>query len=153
MQIDIKNYSENCEPALGAASGCNGQHQPTERQINFGMGISEYGRFSTSYPLWDNTNRALVSWAPSCVATGNCPMVANPLTGVLEAEEGTPVYGVYMLDLNTGNQRPVVTAPAGHSVLDPVPSSHAVERDQRQTPTPRLPKTSSIALTGVGIRM
>ncbi|HWR87057.1 MAG TPA: hypothetical protein VN277_01405, partial [Acidiferrobacterales bacterium] len=101
MQIDIKNYSENSEPAPGVASGGNGQHQPTAKEINFGRGTSEFGRFSTPYPLWDGTNRALVSWAPSCAGIGNCPMVANPLTGVLEPDEGTPVYGAYMLDLNT----------------------------------------------------
>lgn len=120
MQIDIKNYSENDEPAPGVAPGGSGQRQPTAQAVNFGMGVSQYGRYSTPYPLWDGTNRALVSWAPSCTAIGNCPMVANPLTGALEPNEGTPVYGVYMLDLNTRTTRPVVTAPAGYSVLDPV---------------------------------
>ena len=120
MQIDIKNYSENCEPSPGVASGCNGQHQPTAQQVNFDRGVSVYGRFSTPYPLWDGTNRALVSWAPSCAAIGNCPMVVNPATGLPEPDEGVPVYGVYMLDLNTKTTRPVVTAPAGYSVLDPV---------------------------------
>ena len=39
------------------------QHQPTAKQVNFGNGTSEYGRFSTPYPLWDGTNR--VSWSLS----------------------------------------------------------------------------------------
>ena len=43
MTIDIKNYSENCEPAPGAASGCNGQHQPTAKEVNFGPGY---------FPAW-----------------------------------------------------------------------------------------------------
>ncbi|MBS1236116.1 MAG: hypothetical protein H6R46_911, partial [Proteobacteria bacterium] len=154
MQIDIKNYSENSEPAPGVASGGNGQHQPTAKEINFGRGISEYGRFSTPYPLWDGTNRALVSWAPSCAAIGNCPMVANPLTGVLEPDEGTPVYGAYMLDLNTKTTRPVVTAPAGYSVLDPVAIQSRplpnVIADKTLDAT-LANKTSSIGTTGVGI--
>jgi hypothetical protein len=154
MQIDIKNYSENCEPAPGVASGCNGQHQPTAKQINFGSGTSEFGRFSTPYPLWDGTNRALASWAPSCVATNNCPMVLDPLTGVLEPDEGTPVYGVYMLDLNTGTTRPVVTAPAGYAVLDPVaiqarPLPNVIS--DKTLDATLAGKTSSIGTTGVGI--
>jgi len=154
MQIDIKNYSENSEPAPGVASGGNGQHQPTAKQINFGRGTSEYGRYSTPYPLWDGTNRALVSWAPSCVATNNCPMVANPLTGVLEPDEGTPVYGAYMLDLNTKTTRPVVTAPAGYSVLDPVaiqsrPLPNVIS--DKTLDATLASKPSSIGTTGVGI--
>ena len=115
MQIDIKNYSENNEPAPGVASGGSGQSQPTAQAVNFGMGVSQNGRYSTPYPLWDGTNRALVSWTPSQ------PQAAtNPLTGAAETVEGTPVYGVYMLNLSDKTLRPVVTAPAGYSVLDPV---------------------------------
>jgi hypothetical protein len=116
----VRNYSENCEPADSNLPGCGGQAKATLHDVNFGMGISEFGRFSTPHPLWDGTSRALVSWTPSCRATNSCPMVVNPLTGVPEEEEGTPVYSIQMLDLNTGTMRPVVTAPAGYAVLDPV---------------------------------
>lgn len=168
MSIDIRNYSENCEPQSGAANDCNGQRQPTARQINFGMGISQYGRYSTPYPLWDGTNRALVSWAPSCSATNSCATVANPLTGVQEVseEESTPVYGVYMLDLNTGTTRPVVPATVGangqptHSVLDPVaiqprPRPNVIaDKDltgnRDGSGRPLHSKTSTIGTIGVG---
>ncbi|UCH54170.1 MAG: PD40 domain-containing protein, partial [Pseudomonadota bacterium] len=122
MAIDVRNYSENCEPADNSLPACGGQTQTTQQLINFGMGISEFGRFSTPYPLWDGTNRALVTWTPSCAAVNiaNCPTEINPLTGLPEPEESTPVYGVYMLDLTTKAMRPVVTAPAGYAVLDAV---------------------------------
>jgi len=156
MMIDIQNYSENCEPAPGAPSGCNGQAQPTAKQVNFGRGISINGRFSTPYPLWDGSNRALVSWTPSCAATNSCVMEANPLTGQLEPSESAspPVYGVYMLDLNSGNTRPVVTAPAGYAVLDPVaiqprPLPNVIA-DKPLTPS-LASKTSQLGTTGVGI--
>jgi len=153
MRIDVQNYSENCEPAPGVPNGCNGQHQPTARPVNFGRGASQHGRFSAPYPLWDGSNRALVSWAPSCTVTNSCNTEVNPLTGASEpSEEATPpVYGVYMLDLNTGNTRPVVTAPAGYAVLDavaiqprPLPN---VIADKGLTST----KISQIGTTGVGI--
>jgi hypothetical protein len=122
MLIDVKNYSENCEPADSGLAACGGQSQATEQQINFGNGISQYGRYSTPYPLWDGTNRVLASWTPSCAAVSidNCPTQVNPLTGLPEAEEPTPVYSIVMLDLNDRSARPVVTAPTGYAVLDPV---------------------------------
>jgi hypothetical protein len=149
MQIDIGNYSENCEPAPGAASGCNGQRQPTAQQVNFGSGISQYGRFSTPYPLWDGTNRALVSWTPS----QPIPTI-NPLTGAAETMEGTPVYGVYMLNLVDKTMRPVVTAPPGYAVLDPVaiqarPLPNVIS--DKTLDATLAGATSSISTTGVGI--
>lgn len=162
MQIDIQNFSENCEPATTSVRGCNGQQQPTAHEINFGMGLSPYGRFSTPYPLWDGTPRVLVTWTPSCAANGesNCPTVRNPVTGAETREETTPVYGVYMLNLNDKTLRPVVTAPAGYAVLDPVaiqprprPAQYAYPplNDEDSTGTPLRTKPSSIGTTGVGI--
>jgi len=153
MKIDIGNYSENCEPAPGAPSGCKGQRQPTAKKINFGSGVSEFGRFSTPYPLWDNTNRALVSWTPSQ------PQAAtNPLTGAAETMEGTPVYGVYMLNLGDKTMRPVVTAPPGFAVLDPVaiqprplPNVISDKQPGAGLDATLAVKTSSIGTTGVGI--
>lgn len=156
MQIDVRNFSENCEPGPGVASGCRGQSQPTARQINFGMGISQYGRFSTPYPLWDGTNRALVAWSPSCAAVSeaNCPTVVNPLTGALDPEEATPVYGVYMLNLSDKSMRPVVTAPPGYAVLDPVAIQARPQPNQISDKTLDallIAKPSQIGTTGVGI--
>jgi hypothetical protein len=122
MMIDINNYSEINEPAPNAPPGGVGQVQPTAHDVNYGRGISRYGRFTTPYPLWDGTNRVLVSWTASCAATNSCVMVTNPLTGAREqSDENTPpVYGVYMFDLGTKSMRPVVIAPPGYAVLDPV---------------------------------
>ena len=156
MQIDIRNFSENCEPGPGVASGCRGQTQPTPRTINFGMGISKYGRFSTPYPLWDGTNRVLVTWSPSCAAVDevNCPTVANPLTGVSEAEESTPVYGIYMLNLGNKTMPPVVLAPAGYAVLDPVAIQARPVPNQisdKVLDSTLSAKTSQLGTTGVGV--
>lgn len=156
MQIDIRNFSENCEPGPGVASGCRGQSQPTAQPINFGMGISRYGRFSTPYPLWDGTNRALVAWTPSCAAVNesNCPTVVNPLTGEREAEESTPVYGIYMLNLGDKTLRPVVTAPPGYAVLDPVaiqPRPVPNQISDKILDSTLSAKTSQIGTTGVGV--
>ena len=159
MQIDVANFSERCEPGTSAVSGCNGQHQPTAKQITVGGGLSQYGRFSTPYPLWDGSNRALVSWTPSCSALGNCASVTNPLTNIAEQVEGTPVYSIVMLNLTNGDQRPIVTPPAGYSALDPVaiqprdPPKIIADKTLLPGSTEQTlaNKISQIGTTGVGI--
>jgi len=79
-----------------------------------GMGVSPLGRYSTPYPLWDGTGRALVVFTPSQpVQTTNA--VGQPVT-----VEGTPRYGIYMLDLNARTLRPVVLPQDGYYYSDPV---------------------------------
>ena len=156
MMIDIANYSEIDEPGPNVPPGGQGQAQPTEHTVTFGRGISQYGRFSTPYPLWDGTNRVLVSWTASCAATNSCVMTTNPLTGALEqSDENTPpVYGVYMLDLGTKSMRPVVVAPAGYAVLDPVAIQPRPVPGAGITGTldeGRKTKTSQLNTTGVGV--
>lgn len=128
LMIDAKNYSETDEPAPGVTGG-SGQTQVTSQAITVGGGISQYGRFTTPYPLWDGTNRALVVWTPSCLATqsaakpnGDCALATDALTGQAAPSETNtpPVYGVYMLDLSTKTMRPVVTGTSTMAVTDPV---------------------------------
>lgn len=156
MMIDINNYSEIDEPAPNAPPGGVGQVQPTEHTITVDRGISQYGRFTTPYPLWDGTNRVLVTWTASCAATNSCVMATNPLTGALEqSDENTPpVYGVYMLDLGTKSMRPVVIAPPGYAVTDPVaiqPRPVPGAGITSAIDSTRAGKTSQISTTGVGV--
>jgi hypothetical protein len=159
MAIDIEHYSENCVPIPGGPAGCNGQSQPTPHEITVGSDISQYGRFSNPYPLWDGSGRVLVSWTPSCTVTDSCQMVVNPVTNVAEpSEEDTPpVYGVYMLDPGQNRVDPVVTAPPGYAVLNPVaiqprPKPVVVEDRVLQGDEVTLAnKTSQIGTKGMGV--
>ncbi|MCG8381017.1 MAG: hypothetical protein MJA28_02175 [Gammaproteobacteria bacterium] len=93
----------------------NAQTQATAEEIPIGDGISEKGRFNTPYPLWDGTNRVLVSWTPS-----QPQEVENPLTGETEMEEGPPHYGIYMFDLDKKSMDPIALPPEGYSLTDAV---------------------------------
>lgn len=156
MMIDIANYSEINLPGPNVPAGGQGQVQPTAKNVNFGGGTSKYGRYTAPYPLWDGTNRALVTWTASCTATNSCARITNPLTGRQEdSEESTPpVYGVYMLDLSTKSTRPVVVASPGYAVLDavaiqprPVPGAGVTGSIDQIRKT----KISQLNTTGVGI--
>ena len=80
-----------------------------------GGGVSDLGRYSTPYPLWDGTNRALVVFTPSQ------PVDQLNALGVMEEVEGPPKYGIYMLDLNAKTLRPVIPPQDNFYYSDPVP--------------------------------
>ncbi len=93
-----------------------GDGDKSEQEKMRGGGVSPFGRYSTPYPLWDDTGRALVVFTPSQPVQRT-----NAATGAMETVEGTPKYGIYMLDLNGKTLRPVVLPQDGFYYSDPVP--------------------------------
>ncbi len=116
VAVDIQNFSEYNDPAPGVTSGGVGHVEVTLFPINFGQGISENGRFTTPYPLWDGTNRALVTWSPF-----RSEIRTDPISGAQTEVEGEPLYGIYMLDMDADTMRPVALPPEGIAFTDPVP--------------------------------
>lgn len=116
MAVDVKNFSDNNEPVDPSITG-QGQVQLTEQTIEIGRGVSEFGRYTTPYPLWDGTNRALVSYSPL-----NPTTETNLATGEEEDAEGPPTYGIYMFDVGSRSLRPIKLPPidSGLALTDPV---------------------------------
>ena len=83
MLIDAANYSEQNTPANAQVIGQGGQAQWTAKEIDLGRGLSEFGRISAPYPLWDSTNRVLVAYRP-CEVTRNGVVV--PCVTLTDAE-------------------------------------------------------------------
>ncbi len=119
MLLDVKNYSDACEPVPGLPQNCNGQTkvQLTDLNVTYDDSFSPGGRFTTPYPLWDGTNRALVSFKP---APPNPSSVTDPMTGVEELDQGAPEYSIYMMDLANRTLRPVHLSSAGKALVDPI---------------------------------
>jgi len=76
VMIDAANYSENGVPASALVPANGGQKQATAVKLNIDKGLSVYGRISSPYPLWDGTDRVLVSYTP-CEVT-RYPTVPGP---------------------------------------------------------------------------
>lgn len=129
--IDITNYSDNdshldtgSSPPPNQLGQTAGQFQATrllfpnrsdsDHEATRGMGVSPLGRYSSPYPLWDGTGRALVVFTPSQ------PVQTTNALGQATTVEGTPRYGIYMLDLNARTLRPVVLPQDGFHYSDPV---------------------------------
>lgn len=99
MLINASSCSENND----CDGNITGQSQATTQQMSIGRGISEFGRATDPYPLFDCSNRVLVSWAASCSAIDieNCPTELNLANNLEEPTEGPAQYGIYMLNLDT----------------------------------------------------
>ncbi len=142
VAVNIQNYSDFNEPVPGAPPGGVGQVEVTPFPINFGDGVSANGRFTTPYPLWDGTNRALLSWSPF-----RTTMETDPLTGAQTEVEDDPLYGIYMLDMDTNSMRPVALPPEGTAFTDPIAL-------QARTPPNTIadkPVDVALAAQGLGI--
>ena len=77
------------------------------------------GRFASAYPLYDGTNRMLVSWSPCLVldttvtpATTNVCTAANT-TGA-NVQLAPPQYTLWIYDFDAGTLSPLLSAEAGH---------------------------------------
>ena len=127
--IDITNYSDinapgTASPPPNQLGETAGQFQATrllfsdrpqsEHDALRGMGVSPLGRYSSPYPLWDGTTRVLTVFSPSQ------PVATTNVFGQPETVEGTPRYGIYMLDLSARTLRPVVLPQDGFHYSDPV---------------------------------
>ena len=138
MMIDAANYSEQNTPASRAVPLAGGQSQMTDRTLNDGRGLSLFGRVTTPFPLWDGTDRVLVSYRP-CEVTrdGDVIPCATLTTEELERlnnrdrtmeevaadtvqDNAPPAYAVYMVDPKKQTWLIVAAPPAGFMYTDPV---------------------------------
>ncbi len=112
MFIDAAKYSEQNTPANSTVAAAGGQTEVTERALSQGRGLSMFGRVTSPYPLWDGSNRVLVSYRP-CEVTRNGVVVA---CATLTAEETAR--------LSDDNRS--MDAVAADGVQDNVPASYAI---------------------------
>lgn len=136
--IDAANYSEQNTPANAGVPATGGQSYPTAQVLNFGGGVSQYGRVTTPYPLWDGTDRVLVSYTPCEVSRAGVVVSCATLTAdemtrlsdmnrlVADEQADTlqnnvpPSYSVYMFDPAKQTWLIVAAPPKGFMYTKPV---------------------------------
>lgn len=110
--IDVDNFSENNEPSPEfTGEEEQGQVSATLNEIPIGDESSEFGRYSTPYPLFDGTNRVLVSWSAA---------QEQDEDNMIMGEDGAPRYGIHMLNLDDTSLRPIALAAEGRILTDPI---------------------------------
>jgi hypothetical protein len=166
--IDASHFVENLQPVLGAqvATGAVGQSRlvvndvrtvPTDPNAPAGTPPppSPGGRFASVYPLWDGTNRLLVSWS-------QCRLIDKTLTvPCTDSNLATPgvvpaptIYSIWIYDTRNNTQLPVIVPVEGVMFTDAVALQPRVP-----VPTPipdGVPGTTgaftfTLAAEGVGI--
>ena len=138
MFIDVTNYSEHNTPASSTVPAQGGQVEVTEKALNMGRGVSRYGRVTTPYPLWDGTNRVLLSFTPcevrragvvvSCATLSDAEIerlndrnrpIAEAQADALQ--NNVPAsYAVYMYNQQQQTWLIVAAPPAGFMYTDPI---------------------------------
>lgn len=117
--IDTATYVENTQP-VAASAGLPGPAQvsATPNQVRTDDPPSMGGRFSSAFPLWDGTDRVLVSWAICRLIedVGNGPTIVPCTDERLadpNAQTAAPLYGIWMYDPIDQTQLPVVVGEEG----------------------------------------
>ncbi len=129
LLIDAAQFVEinQQSSATGTAKG-PGQSSATSLGVTTDSNLpSPGGRFYSMYPLYDGTNRILVSWAP-CLLTAadgstqvcsstNITATGAPATGLTLSP---PQYTVWVYDFDAGTLMPLLSAEQGTEIVEPV---------------------------------
>ena len=161
--IDAGNFSEENTPATPGMTGA-GISQATAQELDIGRGLSQYGRITTPYPLWDGTDRVLVSFTPCEVSRGGSVVSCATLTAAEKSRLGEerltediqadelqdnvrPSYAVYMFDPKAQTFLIVAAPPPG------MMNTHPVAIQPRTEPNASLPTNvdATLAAQNLGL--
>ena len=163
VMVDAANYSEQNTPANASVPTEGGQKQMTIRALNLGRGVSAGGRITTPYPLWDGTDRVLLSYMPCEVSRNSVTVLCKTLTpeetarlsdgNRLVADEQAdeiqdnvpPSYAVYMFDPAKQTFLIVAAPPTGFMY------THAVALQARAEPNAIPPTNVDAVLAAQGL--
>ena len=151
--IDGENYVEINQMASPAAlpTGGVGQLSATTLGITTDADMpSQGGRFYSAFPLYDGTNRMLVSWSPCLIlntkVTPNTTNVCTPSNSVGPAVvQAPPQYSIWIYDLDKGTLSPILSAESGTMIVEPIIMQARVPAPTIRTDGSTIPKTTTAA--------
>jgi Hydrazine synthase alpha subunit middle domain/WD40-like Beta Propeller Repeat len=126
VQIDAEGYVEMKQPAT--ASGGAGPAQSSATTLGVTTDANKPslgGRFASAYPLYDGTNRMLVSWAPCLVLdTSVSPAITSVCnssnTSGANVQLAPPQYTIWIYDVSAGTLSPILGAQTDTVIVEPV---------------------------------
>ena len=118
--IDVDRFADNRKP-IWRLRGLPGQAQndATVSNVANDGSVSVNGRYASAFPLWDGSNRILVSKSTCQLELNNdtypCvdPYLSNP-----NAVEQSPAYAIWLYDMDVDTQKPIVLAERGRVITE-----------------------------------
>ena len=123
MEINQPSSPTTATGASGTAPAAVGQTEATTLGVTTDANMpSAGGRFYSLYPLYDGTNRMLVSWAPCLIQTtaGTTEVCNSSNTTGANVTQAPPQYTVWIYDFSAGTLSPLLSAEQGMEVVEPV---------------------------------
>lgn len=158
VAIDAGNFVEIHQQAIPSATGTpmtggTGQVSATTLGVTTDPDQPSLGgRFGSVYPLFDGTNRMLVSWAPCLVLTSATASTTNICTSSNTTGAAVtlapPEYTIWVYDFTAGTLSPILAAESGLMIVEPVLLQARVPAPTAAVATP--PTTESTTLAGLG---
>src|SRR5262245_15166404 len=151
--IDTSTYVDNTQPTA-ANAGMTGPAQvralPTE--VRTVPGPSPGGRYRSAAPLFDGTNRLLVSWSQCRLLEGKriVPCTSDRLRNP-DAVEAPPLYGIYIYDVRDNTQQPIVVPQEGFIYTEVVAGSPRVLPPVLLDRVPGVDFNEDLLAEGVGV--
>jgi Tol biopolymer transport system component len=122
--INAQNFVEINQPSSPTSTVKGpGQMSATSLGVTTDANLpSPGGRFYSMYPLYDGTNRMLVSWAPCLIqgAGGTTEVCSNTNTTGANVVLAPPQYTVWIYDFDAGTLMPLLSAEQGTELVEPV---------------------------------
>ncbi|MDE2306550.1 MAG: PD40 domain-containing protein, partial [Gammaproteobacteria bacterium] len=127
LLLDAEEFVEYDQTTL-AASGAVGpaEQSATDLGVTTDANLPSLGgRIASVYPLYDGTNRMIISWSPCLLLDST---VTPPATQVCTASSASsptaqmapPQYTLWVYDPSNGTLTPLLSAAAGIEIVDPV---------------------------------
>ncbi len=126
VQIDAAGFVEINQPATPKGAAGTAQSSTTTLGVTTDSDMPSLGgRFASAYPLYDGTNRMLVSWAPCLVLDSSVTPAATKVctasnTGGPNVQLAPPQYTIWIYDANTGTLSPILGGEANTVIVEPV---------------------------------
>ena len=126
VQIAANGFVELNQPATPGGPAGTAQTSATTLGVKTDADKPSLGgRFASAYPLYDGTNRMLVSWAPCLILdTTKTPAATNVCTSSNTSGANVvlapPQYTIWLYDVAAGTLSPILAAESNTVIVDPV---------------------------------
>jgi hypothetical protein len=158
VSINAQGFVEIHQPATPGGAAGTAQLSATDLGVTTDANMpSMGGRFASVFPLYDGTNRMLVSWSPCLVLDATVtPNATNICTAANSSGPNVtlapPQYTIWIYDLDKGTLSPVLSASLGTMVVEPV-----ILQPRKPAPAPGIDaapapgQAATMATAGVGL--